>query len=167
MHALEVYHTKVSGYISLHNSVAMHEQNRLRGNKDLSRPASNAHRNWILLCMCMTVVCGAELASPLLVQLFQNQFCMHVVPGPFPPRAGDVIHPVRLVRGTGLVHLRVSKGSRALGLDIDTQRCVELHAAIIVTCRAQHPTPNTSTPQKCATPYCHEHKYYSQWYIFA
>ena len=30
----------------------------------------------------------------------QNQFGMRVVPDPFPPRAGDVIHPVlQLVRG--------------------------------------------------------------------
>ena len=42
------------------------------------------------------------LLTTELVQLFlhENQFGMRVVPDPFPPRAGDVIHPVlRLVRG--------------------------------------------------------------------
>ena len=45
---------------------------------------------------------GKPQLTTELVQLFlhQNQFGMQVVPDPFPPRAGDVIHPVlRLVRG--------------------------------------------------------------------
>ena len=40
------------------------------------------------------------------MQLFlhQNQFGICVVPDPFPPRAGDVIHPVHAAVGKGSVH---------------------------------------------------------------
>ena len=69
-------------------------------------------------CMYVTDVSGLWAGKPhaqlttQLVQLFlhKNQFGMCVVPDPFPPCAGDVIHSVlRLIRGrlTRLVLLMI------------------------------------------------------------